>query len=382
MRLKEISLQRFKRIERVDFAVEDVNILIGANNSGKSTVIQAVHFAFTILQSLGISNKWPVQSTRSSTISPEELIYVPSDDPYSLGHGGRLLEPADRAIKLQFLFDSGDQLNLSVRRGRIRNIIVEPDSVEFAKTLSSLEAPYTIFSPGLAGVSRHENYVSDGVLLRASARGDANAYLRNIVYRLYQTDNWSDFADDLRLIFPAVDIGVEFNDRVDQYISVIVLEGERSIPLDLAGTGLLQCIQILAYFHLFKPKLMIIDEPDSHLHPNNQRALCSLLSYMSEVRRTQVLITTHSRHVLNALSGTSNLLWVKDGGVKKTAPDDDVDLLLDLGALDVQEKIRAENVQFIFLTEDEITLMIEMIAENSGFDIDRSLFFLIMGWPI
>jgi Fe-S cluster assembly ATPase SufC len=382
MRLKEISLQRFKRIERVDFAVEDVNILIGANNSGKSTVIQAVHFAFTILQSLGISNKWPVQSTRSSTISPEELIYVPSDDPYSLGHGGRLLEPADGAIKLQFLFDSGDQLNLSVRRGRIRNIIVEPDSVEFAKTLSSLEAPYTIFSPGLAGVSRHENYVSDGVLLRASARGDANAYLRNIVYRLYQTDNWSDFADDLRLIFPAVDIGVEFNKRVDQYISVIVLEGERSIPLDLAGTGLLQCIQILAYFHLFKPKLMIIDEPDSHLHPNNQRALCSLLSYMSEIRRTQVLITTHSRHVLNALSGTSNLLWVKDGGVKKTAPDDDVDLLLDLGALDVQEKIRAENVQFIFLTEDEITLMIEMIAENSGFDIDRSLFFLIMGWPI
>ena len=36
MRLKTLTIERFKRIERVDFNLCGVNILIGGNNSGKS----------------------------------------------------------------------------------------------------------------------------------------------------------------------------------------------------------------------------------------------------------------------------------------------------------------------------------------------------------
>lgn len=62
MRLKSIVIERFKRLERVEFDVDGVNVLIGGNNSGKSTIIQAVHFAFTLFQSLTISNKWPAKT--------------------------------------------------------------------------------------------------------------------------------------------------------------------------------------------------------------------------------------------------------------------------------------------------------------------------------
>jgi len=96
MRLTGITIERFKLLERVDFDIDGVNAFIGGNNSGKSTIIQAVHFAFTILQSLNISNKWPVKAKKSSTISPLELIYIPSEDPYSLGYGGRLLVDSER----------------------------------------------------------------------------------------------------------------------------------------------------------------------------------------------------------------------------------------------------------------------------------------------
>jgi ABC-type multidrug transport system ATPase subunit len=370
MKLRKIKIERFKRLDAVDFDVGGVNILVGGNNSGKSTIIQAAHFAFTLLQSLAIGNKWPAQQKKSSTISPNELIYIPSDDPYSLGYGGRLLEDSKKAIVIEFTFDSGEILPIAIRKGRITNLIVEPDNIEFAKSLSKLEAPFSVFSPGLAGVSRNENYVSDGVLLRALARGDANVVLRNILYRLHQKAEWDAFESDLALIFPLAKIEVQFDPTIDQFVSVTVVESGRRVPLDLAGTGLLQTVQILSYFHLFAPKLIILDEPDSHLHPNNQRLLCALLSSLSIDRDVQVLITTHSRHVLDTMYNDAKLLWVQDGKVATGSPEDQLDILLELGALDVKEKMAAKKFKAVVLTEDKITQLIAIVLRNSGFDLE------------
>lgn len=367
MRLKSVAIKRFKRLEHVEFDVDGVNVIIGGNNSGKSTIIQAVHFAFTLFQSLEISKKWPVRTKKSSTISPSELIYIPSQDPYSLGFGGRLLEDEDKSIVLSFVFDDGESISVSVRKGRITNILVEPDNVPLARQCGDLKSPYTIFSPGLAGVARAENHVADGNLLRALARGDANAFLRNILYRLKQKPEWRLFEEDLCQIFPNISLDIIYNHVVDEYINVSVKEGQSSIPLDLAGTGLLQAIQILAYIHLFSPKLIILDEPDSHLHPNNQRLLCSLLATISSERGVQVLITTHSRHVLEAMYGEARLLWVQDGSVKPVAAEDQVDLLLELGALDIREKVATGKFKFIILTEDRVTHCLNILLRNSGF---------------
>jgi hypothetical protein len=79
--------------------------------------------------------------------------------------------------------------------------------------------------------------VSDGVLLRALARGDANVVLRNILYRLNQKAEWAKFEEDLSQIFPGIRIKVKFDNNVDQFIDISMNEGEGSIPLDLAGTG-------------------------------------------------------------------------------------------------------------------------------------------------
>ncbi len=372
MRLTNVKVERFKRLESVDFDLNNINILVGGNNSGKSTIIQAIHFAFTLLQSLNISNKWPAKEKKSSTVSPSDLIYIPSEDPYSLGYGGRLLEDEKKSITVSFSFDSGDTLKLAIRKGRITNIIVEPDNIDFAKTLSSLDSPYSVFSPGLAGVSRNENHVSDGVLLRALARGDANIVLRNILYRLHKKQEWEAFEADLALVFPLVKIEVNFDEAIDQFVDVKCVENGRVVPLDLSGTGLLQAVQILAYLHLFKPKLIVLDEPDSHLHPNNQRLLCSLLTTVAAERDVQVIMTTHSRHVLDTMYKQATILWVQDGTVVKAAPEDQVDILLELGALDVKEKLQTGKYKAVILTEDSATTFLLTLLRNSGFTLNET----------
>ena len=49
--MTSVAIRRFKRIEEVQIPLTDTTLLIGANNSGKSSILQAIHFAVSIAQS-------------------------------------------------------------------------------------------------------------------------------------------------------------------------------------------------------------------------------------------------------------------------------------------------------------------------------------------
>jgi len=231
-KLNRVTIQRFKSIDHVDFSLGSLTAFVGGNNSGKTTVIQAIHFAFTLFQSLEVANKWPRRGKASNTVSPNELIYIPSLDPYSLGRGGKLLEAEDQAIVFNFYFSDGEHTQLKIRKGRITNVLVEPTNVEYLKTIAGLNEPYSIFSPGLAGVSKSEQFVSDGVLLRALSRGDANAFLRNTLWRLRRkNDAWADFIADLSMLFPHLEFDISFDEEVDEAINISILRNNFTVPL-------------------------------------------------------------------------------------------------------------------------------------------------------
>ena len=115
--------------------------------------------------------------------------------------------------------------------------------------------------------------------------------------------------------FSPIGLSVSFNEETDEHITAMATFGDDSpLPLD-AADGILQASQILSYVTLFKPELLILDEPDSHLHPNNQRALCSLIFELSQSRGFQAVMSTHSRHVLDAMRGRGSLVWLSKGSV-------------------------------------------------------------------
>ena len=148
---------------------------------------------------------------------------------------------------------------------------------------ADIEHPFTVFAPGLAGIPKEERYLSPGVVRRIVARGDANLVLRNIFRMLRQDDaKWTAFLEDMRAIFPGIDISLEFNENTDEHIGALVKLGSAPwLPLDAAGTSVLQASQILGYVSVFGPQVLILDEPDSHLHPDNQRAQCALVGKLS-----------------------------------------------------------------------------------------------------
>lgn len=374
-KLASVRIRRFKRIEDAPFDLSDLNVIVGANNSGKSSLIQGLHFAISLLQSVALLQGWSKDTqfgneAFSTSINPNQLIYSPSDDVYSLAFGGTLFEAQEKATSFTFSLANGEKFEIAVRKGRNRNILVSITNVSVALPYAFLAEPFSVFSPGLAGVSRNENFISDGVLFRALARGDANLVLRNILWRLWGTEGWQAFLNDLRLIFPNIDIDIQYEERIDEYIRVFVRNHDCEVPIDLAGTGVLQAAQILSYLHNFAPKLIVLDEPDSHLHPDNQRKVAKLLRLIANERGVQVILTTHSRHILEAMADAS-VLWAQNGKIAASSKDDEVSVLLDIGALSASERISAE-AKIVVLTEDEKIIFLRTLLTANGFDLQQT----------
>jgi len=387
MKLHSITVKRFKKVLNAEFNAGNVNVLIGGNNSGKSTIAQAMHFGIALLQSIFASEgKWPKGNDLSISLNPSDIIYCPSEDIYALGTGATLktdtTKDKSKSPTIRYTLDNGESFSIAFCKGKNRNIAVSVTNAKVAQELAKLDSPFSVFSPGLAGISKKESYISDGVLFRALARGDANLVLRNILQRLWPGNNhdntekgrWDNFLSELREVFPDIDIKVHFNSSLDEYIDVkITTNGIDWVPLEIAGTGVLQATQILSYIHRFQPSLMVLDEPDSHLHPDNQRLLCSMFQRIANSRDIQIVLTTHSRHVIDAIGASSNVLWVREGSVDIASQDDEIGILMEIGALDIRERIGQDSTTAVILTEDEDSSYVKSVAESSGFMPDKTV---------
>ncbi|WP_257999014.1 ATP-dependent nuclease [Xanthomonas arboricola] len=164
---------------------------------------------------------------------------------------------------------------------------------------------------------------------------------------------------------------MRFEPERDEAIGAYLITDQGELPLDAGGTGLLQAIQILAYAARETPPLLLLDEPDSHLHPDKQRALMRLLQRLAEKGDFQVIIATHSRHMIDALDDETGLHWMSGGAVRPNAETDLVSVLTELGALDRGDLLRNGAIDAVVLTEDRNPKVIAPLLVAAGFDPER-----------
>ena len=370
-RLTSVIIRRFKLIQDAEIPLKDVTLLIGANNSGKSSVLQAIHFAVSIAQTarlVGQGVNW-AQDKFELSYNPSQLLYSPVADVHSLATGGELLEPRNTQIEVEFRAEGGERSIVGLRRGRNRNIAVSITGRLLGDELMNLQNPFTVYAPGLAGVPKEERYLSPGVVRRIVARGDANLTLRNVLRMLRANDaSWDQFITFMRSIFPGLEINIAFDEDTDENIEVTFRTGGfRRFPLDAAGTSILQASQIIGYIFLFSPRVLILDEPDSHLHPDNQRLLCDLVSRLAAERNFQAIISTHSRHVLDSLKDSARIVWLNRGTMVEQPDINTTEVLLDLGALDSVDYFADGEIRCVVATEDTEHDAIKALLWSNGF---------------
>lgn len=363
--IKTIYIENYKRIKSFTSDLEQINVLIGSNGSGKSSVLQAIHFC--------ISAEAIRRKLQKTTIQAQDLLYLPSSNFLYLRHNSPYTVSSGYTSALKLVAEDEEDFTITISKGRNDgNISVNTkNNNNFRSTVTSYEQPYCIYVPGISGLANYEKYATPAEIKKGAARGDANLYLRNIIHQLSVRDELKKLNTEINKIFPGLSLEARFDDNVDLYVEVyatkLVNDTSVQFPIEQCGTGILQVIQILTYNIYFKPKLLLLDEPDEHLHPGNQIILSSLLTDIAATHNIQLLICTHSRHLITALKDSSKIIWLKAGSaVHEECKNIEYEALLDMGALDAFDECLAGTDKLLVFTEDSKVDYLECLLKANG----------------
>lgn len=365
LQIGSIEISNFKKIHRASITLNDITYLVGGNNSGKSSVLQAIHTAFSCARlslERGTFEESPSGKLKvePSKVLPEvDLLYRPTSKFIDLGHNQPYRSKSKYSGQVTFVganstANQAERLTVSMYKAHNHNnagVDLGDDTHNlFKRAISDESTLFSVYVPGLTGIPLHEEYKTLGIIRRTAAGGEANLVFRNILYHL-GASGLERLEGLLEQIYgTSAKFDIKFDPNKDQHIDVRLSLGEEDlIPVDLWGTGVLQVTQILAYALLFRPELFLIDEPDSHLHPALQRTLASTFQAITATLGCRIIVTTHSRHMLSAAPNGTRIVWMKNGQVENPDARKEVaELLLDLGALDTFDSA----AKFVVYTED------------------------------
>lgn len=382
MKIQKVRIRNFKNIEDIEIQLDDLNLLIGGNNAGKSSIIQGIHFTISALRAARIYGK--SDGRPATTLGVNQFTFLPTQEIMEIAHKFPMTQNRGPKFDYVYLDEEGIERDFSLHlyRGKNANIsLTYPAKNKFFSRASDITRPFSVFVPGLAGIPLSEERRANSIVQSGIAQGDANLFLRNVLHRLDSSpEKKLALRSLMQTIFPGFDFRTQFDENVNQYIyALVTLEG-KSTPLEMAGTGCLQALQLASYVILYTPEFLLLDEPDAHLHPGNQKLLVELLFTLSKTSSTQIVLASHSRHVFDAIQNNplGSVHWLSKG---KIVDDQDADagLLLEIGALDKLEELKSEEPKLLILSEDEKRKNLEIILESNGVDLDSCLFLTYNG---
>lgn len=313
MYLDSIIVEKFKKIKTIELTLSDLNILVGSNGSGKSSILQSLHLASCLMRQAE-----RIRTGSTSMVPVSDLDYLPSDQYWRLGHGahwGNKEASPHSKVHFNFKDNAGVQTTakLTMRSARNAGISVGGELPDIVRAqFRGADTFFSAFIPGISGIPNVEQKKSKRVIVKACSFGDSNVYLRNALV-LLPVEDLTKIESWLEPLLGEIRLKIRFDEAADFDIHAEAEVGGLSIPLELLGTGYLQLIQIFCYILLFKPKILLIDEPDIHLHPIVQEKLAESLLRIARAQEIRIIMSTHSPFIVRGAPAGTNVVWLSDG---------------------------------------------------------------------
>ena len=226
MRLRKVEIKNFKAIDRAELELADFNVIVGSNGSGKSSVLQALHWMFQSGRNTGI--KANRDNKVGSTLSEKEATFMPSPDYRNAAHGteyGNQEKKPQLDVEVEAEQDDGTIIAapMWIKSARNEGLSVHvPSGNPFVAVLRDSKREYSAYIPGLAGIPLNEEKRSKSIVQKLAAAGDANTVLRNILLLLKEQGDREN--GDLNLVqqfvsrvMGKVTLQVEFDEDRDTY---------------------------------------------------------------------------------------------------------------------------------------------------------------------
>ncbi len=333
MYINEFQVQNFKSFKDVTIHLNDkVNVLTGVNNAGKSTLLEAVSLwqeCYTkLLQLAGKATKglykqgdYTFGGEMGTYFSYNDIVSVRSPFYEDIFHNFNSKEDVVLRAKIEnngqeLWIDFGihganggnyriylrDYRKFDYKLFNNRTFIKNPSG--FAKVL---------YASPIANILQREERTHALKIDFLKQAHTTQLVFRNRIELLFGRRNelgnpYDTFCNQLSnvLLGKTGQIQFDFPDNNELNIKILMRVGvEQPKDISLYGSGTLQIIEILLNIHEQKNELnlILLDEPDSHIHRQLQARLLATLNISDS---TQIFLTTHNEAMIREV----NPSWV------------------------------------------------------------------------
>ncbi|MDP9299299.1 MAG: ATP-binding protein, partial [Actinomycetota bacterium] len=225
-----------------------------------------------------------------------------------------------------------------------------------------------VYVPSSVGVVDREEYRTPARIGSLIAGGRAHEVLRNLLLELKHRDRLQELTDIISSYFAGSIDRVEFELDSDEYINVTYHE-DSDHDLFSAGAGFLQVLQLLTFLVLERPGVLLVDEPDAHLHSSLQRIVVDVLRKASQDLGLQVLLATHSKEIVNYVDPSELLVIDRKASTLKGLGEHEsaISVLESLGSVDSIDAYQVITQRKVLLVEGgSDTKILRILASKRG----------------
>lgn len=273
--LESIKIENFRGIRESEITgLTEVNLLIGKNNSGKTTVIEAIQRFINPrgkdALSREISSYW---ATVRREVNEANFAYR-----------GQRLESASADGLYRNLNGQNSiaiRINLTLKTGKNRGGSTPAIPTEIQPEFSHFRDAPTVLRPQDATDSSIEERFWPTLL---SNRRDK--LLTKILNDVFGTG-----AEGIQVVPPR---------------TLTLMFNEYSLPLDVQGDGTRCAVRSLMVLAMVNGTLLALEEPECHQHPGSLERYALAVCKMAKEQLVQLVVSTHSAECVRAFLKAAN----------------------------------------------------------------------------
>jgi ABC-type lipoprotein export system ATPase subunit len=321
--LTRIRIRNFKRFPDVDFELGKSVVLIGPNDSGKTTALQAL-----ALWDVGLKRwlekregKGPPEKRSGVAINRRDLIPIPVPDANLLWRNlhVRNVERVQGKAQTQNVridiivdgvtagqswscgleFDYANEESFYCRPLRLANG-QQPQRMAIPPEAADIRVA---FLPPMSGLAAVEAKLEPGRINVLLGEGQTAQVLRNLCYQICERAGspspWQELARHLRKLFGVELLPPDYIKERGEITMAYKEVGGPQLDLSASGRGCQQTLLLLAHLYANPGTVLLLDEPDAHLEVLRQRQIYQLLTQVAGQQGSQIIAASHSEVVLN-----------------------------------------------------------------------------------
>ena len=379
MKIIELRLRNFKKFISTDISLNrPLTVLVGRNNSGKTSILQAISLALDIpIPHVGtflnkkIGNTGTAQIIVVCRFSAEDWINaIKLIQHEKTVTGIDVNQLAEKIPDIEIIIER----NISYVDGRqTQNAkITRLENNESIKTLLDLERE--VVSLAVSRLTNQNLSVFFGMMVlpierqltntekfvpynQLSNSGDYQKFIRNILYHLKRKrlEKYKVLVERITGVFDDIDKIDTIHDEDTGQVNFTLEQENTHADIAEMGSGIQALVLILAQILSPNRQLALLDEPDISMHPGLVRQLVEFLNEIS--KDVQIIISSHNETFVNILD-SSNILHVKgissleSNVTELDKPNQDIVIYEDIGVLRGNfDRAEAETSEVIVFVE-------------------------------